>query len=73
MREKHILLFGYGSHGKHIAKGLIEDGFTMTIVESDPTYYAQAKEDGYLDVEQVDVTSDAMLKLLEPQKYDQIV
>ncbi len=73
MRGKHILLFGYGSHGKHIAKGLIEDGFTMKIVENDAAYYAQAREDGHLDVEQIDVTNDAMLKLLEPQKYDQIV
>ena len=73
MTGKRILLFGYGGHGKHIAQGLIEDGFTLKIVENSAEYFDRARNDGHLDVEQIDVTNDALLKLLEPQKFDQIV
>ena len=34
MHRKSILLFGYGSHGKFVAKGLQEDGFLLKIIES---------------------------------------
>ncbi len=73
MKKQRILLFGYGDHGRHIAKGLAEDGFEIKIVESDQTYFRKAKEDGWIDVEIVDVKSDALLKLLEPETFDQIV
>jgi voltage-gated potassium channel len=73
MTSQPILLFGYGSHGRFIASGLHEDGFKIKIVESNQAYYDQAKEDGYIDVEYVDVTSDKILQLLNPQNFSQLV
>jgi voltage-gated potassium channel len=73
MRERSILLFGYGSHGKFIAKGLHEDGFRLKIIESNHDYYLQAKEDGFIDVENMDVTNDRLLEVLDPERYEQLV
>ncbi len=73
MHSQSILLFGYGNHGRFIAAGLHEDGFKIKIVESDPDYYTQAKEDGFIDVEHMDVTNDQLLQALNPQKFDQLV
>jgi len=73
MTSQSILLFGYGSHGRFIARGLHEDGFKIKIVESKQAYYDQAREDGYIDVEYVDVTSDNILQLLNPQNFSQLV
>jgi voltage-gated potassium channel len=73
MSERSILLFGYGSHGKFIAKGLHEDGFRLKIVESNKESYLQAKEDGFIEVEHIDVTNDSLLEVLNPQNYEQLV
>jgi len=73
MAERSILLFGYGNHGKFIAKGLHDDGFKLKIVESNQSHYLQAREDGYIDVEHVDVTNDKILQALNPQNYEQLV
>ena len=71
--ERSILLFGYGSHGKFIAKGLQEEGFLLKIIESNHDYYLQAKDDGFMDVEHMDVTNDRLLEVLNPQNYEQLV
>jgi len=71
--ERSILLFGYGSHGKFIAQGLHADGFRLKIVESSHDYYLQAREDGFIDVEHIDVTNDAILKALNPHSFEQLV
>ncbi|RRS31451.1 MAG: potassium channel protein [Epsilonproteobacteria bacterium (ex Lamellibrachia satsuma)] len=73
MAAQSILLFGYGSHGRFIAGGLHEDGFKIKIVESNSDYYEQAKEDGYIDVEYIDVTNDSILQALNPQNFEQLV
>ena len=73
MLVQNILLFGYGSHGKFIAKGLVEDGFSVQIVESDEAFYLQAVEDGYDNAIKVDVTKDESLVALAPETYTQIV
>ncbi len=73
MSERSILLFGYGSHGRFIAKGLHDDGFRLKIVESKHSYYLQAREDGYIDVEHIDVTNDSILQALNPQHFEQLV
>ncbi len=73
MSTKKILLFGYGNHGKYIAKGLIEDGFIVKIVESDNNFYQQALDEGYRSVVKVDVTNDEALLELHPQEYEQLV
>ena len=73
MIARSILLFGYGSHGKFIAKGLHEEGFLLKIIESNHDYYLQAKDDGFMDVEHMDVTNDSHLEVLNPEKYEQLV
>ena len=73
MLERSILLFGYGSHGKFIAKGLHEEGFALKIIESNHDYYLQAKDDGFMEVEHMDVTNDKLLEVLTPHKYEQLV
>jgi len=73
MKERSILIFGYGSHGKFISQGLHEDGFRLKIIESNHDYYLQAKEDGFMEVEHMDVTNDSLLEVLNPQDFEQLV
>jgi len=73
MENKNILLFGYGRHGKFLAKGLRDSGFYIKIVESNKKYYNLAKEDGYDDPVLIDVTKDEELKTLHPEKYVKLV
>ena len=73
MDTRSILLFGYGSHGKFIAKGLQEEGFLLKIIETNHDYYLQAKDDGFMQVEHMDVTNDRLLEVLNPQNYEQLV
>jgi len=73
MSSKNILLFGYGNHGKYIAKGLKDDGFDIQIIESDERYYTQAKEDGFEKILKIDVTKDEALLELNPALYEQLV
>jgi len=73
MSTENILLFGYGNHGRFIAKGLKEDGFRVKIIEARSDFYTKAKEDGFEDALQIDVTQDEELRALNPDKYTQIV
>lgn len=73
MFSKKILLFGYGNHGKFIAKGLDEDGLSVKVIESNLDFYTAAKEDGFEDALHIDVTKDEDLKALNPEEYAQIV
>jgi len=73
MSAKNILLFGYGTHGRFIAKGLHEDGFRVKVIESTLDFYTKAKEDGFEDALHIDVTQDEDLKALKPDTYAQIV
>jgi len=73
MSENNILLFGYGNHGKFIAKGLLEDGFVVKIVESDELFYNEARSDGFDDAVWVDVTKDEALQALQPEMYAKLV
>jgi voltage-gated potassium channel len=73
MLIKKILLFGYGNHGKYIAKGLMEDKFVVHIIENNESFYKEALEDGYTSVSKVDVTKDEALLELNPQDYTQLV
>ncbi len=73
MLKRSILLFGYGNHGKFVAQGLHEDGFKLKIIESNHDYYLQAKEDGFIDVEHIDVTNDSLLEVLDPENFEKLV
>jgi voltage-gated potassium channel len=71
-RDK-ILLFGYGNHGKFIAKGLQEDGFNVKVVESNEIFYTEALNDGFDHAVLIDVTKDEALQELNPINYVQLV
>jgi voltage-gated potassium channel len=73
MDKQKILLFGYGNHGKYIAKGLVDDGFEVQIVESSETFYQNAIEDGFSQTSKIDVTKDELLTALKPETYTQLV
>lgn len=68
-----ILVFGYGSHGKFIARGLEQDGFFVKIVESDERLFKAALSDGFEKAVLVDVTNDKALQSLKPEKYAKLV
>ncbi|MEY3090362.1 MAG: hypothetical protein RL113_678 [Pseudomonadota bacterium] len=67
-----ILLFGYGNHGKSIVFGLMNAGFTVTVVESNERFYQDALKDG-LNGLWIDVTKDEALHSLEAEKYEKLV
>ena len=73
MFKNKIVIFGYGHHGKFIAQGLREDGFEVSIVESDKHFFKDAKDDKFEKVFLVDVTKDSALKKLELESYAQLV
>jgi len=73
MPSKKILLFGYGYHGKHIAKGLLEDGYALKIVEQNETFYQNALEDGFKESVLIDMSKDEELVALDPESYDKLV
>ncbi len=73
MENKNILLFGYGKHGKFIAKGLRDDGFKLKIVESDKDLYQAALGDDFIDVVYADVSKDESLKALDPESFEKLV
>lgn len=72
-KAKQILLFGYGTHGRHIAAGLKEDGYELHVIEESEAYAQQAKEDGFSAVSRIDISKDESLEALHPTQYDQIV
>ena len=73
MLKNKIVIFGYGNHGQFIAKGLLEDGFDVTIVESDKVFYEAAKKDEFTQVFLTDVTKDRELKKLDLKSFSQLV
>jgi len=73
MLKDKIAIFGYGNHGRFIAKGLSEDGFAVTIVEVNKTFYEDAKNDGFEDVHLADVTKDSALKKMHLDSFSQLV
>jgi len=70
--KNKILIFGYGNHGRHIAKGLQEDGYVLRVVEQDENYYQQALKDNF-ESDLIDMKEDEELNRLNPHHYDQVV
>ncbi|MEY3002315.1 MAG: hypothetical protein RLZZ428_690, partial [Pseudomonadota bacterium] len=68
----NILLFGYGNHGKSIVLGLMNTGFSVTVVENNELCYQEAIQDG-LPCMLIDVTKDEALYSLEAHKYEKLV
>jgi len=73
MSRNKIAIFGYGNHGKFIAKGLAADGFDITIVESDKDFYEDAQTNGFTNVLFADVTKDSELKKMNLESFTQLV
>jgi len=73
MQFKKVFIFGYGSRGRLVVKGMNQHHLRVTIIESDANKYQLAKDDGYLDVLLVDVTADSQLSELNISDEDHIV
>jgi voltage-gated potassium channel len=73
MHRHKICIFGYGNHGKFIARGLDVENFDITIVESNKEYYQNAKNDGFENVYLLDVTNDDEIKTLTLTNDTQLV
>ncbi|SFV89834.1 Potassium channel protein [hydrothermal vent metagenome] len=72
MGIKKILIFGYGHHGRHIAVGLKEDGYLITVVEQDQENLQQAQKDGFESI-LINMGEDTEILKLGLEQYDQIV
>ena len=73
MSKNKVVIFGYGNHGKFIAKGLQNDGFDITIIESDKNFYKDAKSDNFEKIFLIDVLKDDELKKVDLDVYEQLV
>jgi len=71
--KNKVVIFGYGNHGKFIAKGLQNDGFDITIIESDKNFYKDAKSDNFEKIFLIDVLKDDELKKVDLDVYEQLV
>ena len=73
MSKNKVVIFGYGNHGKFIAKGLQNDGFDITIIESDKKFYKDAKADNFKKLFLIDVLKDDELKKVDFDVFEQLV
>ncbi len=70
---QRVHLFGYGRHGKLIARGLQGGGYMLHILESDTGRIEDAKKDDYVNVDLVDMTDDEQLEELDIRSNDLVV
>jgi voltage-gated potassium channel len=68
-----VHIFGYGRHGKLIAKGLQDSGYMLHILESEDTKIENARKDGYVNVDIIDMENDEQLGGLDIESEDLIV
>jgi len=68
-----VHLFGYGRHGRLIAKGLLDSGYLIHILECDDKKISNAKEHGFVNVDLVDMTDDEQLSNLDIDSNDLII
>jgi voltage-gated potassium channel len=73
MRAQRVHLFGYGRHGKRIAGGLRESGYSLRILESDTVLVDGAKAAGYAHVDRIDMTDDDQIEALGIEEEDLVV
>lgn len=73
MIKEKAFLFGYSKRSTFLTKELQNKGFLLCIIVSDKEAYDKAKEDGYLDVIQIDMTDDDDLERLHIAKEDHLV
>ncbi len=71
--KKQAFVFGYGKHGRTMARDLKENNFRLVIVESDEHNYAAAVEDGHLNTQLIDVTDDDALQKLSIDRDDKLI
>jgi voltage-gated potassium channel len=71
--KKQAFLFGYGKQGRAIAPGLKQEEFRLHIVEPSPEKFQNAKDDGYIDVMNIDITKDEALEELHVEEDDYLV
>jgi len=73
MAKHRICIFGYGNHGKFIARGLSAEDFDIIIVVATKENYKNAKSDGFDEVYLMDVTNDDELQKISFDDDTQLV
>ena len=73
MVKHRICIFGYGNHGKFIARGLSAEDFDIIIVVATKENYKNAKSDGFDAVYLMDVTNDDELQKISFDDDTQLV
>jgi voltage-gated potassium channel len=73
MAKHRICIFGYGNHGKFIARGLSAEDFDIIIVVATKENYKNAKSDGFDEVHLMDVTNDDELQKISLDDDTQLV
>jgi voltage-gated potassium channel len=73
MTKHRICIFGYGNHGKFIARGLNAEDFDIIIVVATKENYKNAKSDGFDEVHLMDVTNDDELQKISFDDETQLV
>jgi voltage-gated potassium channel len=73
MTKHRICIFGYGNHGKFIARGLSAEDFDIIIVVATKENYKNAKSDGFDEVHLMDVTNDDELQKISFDDETQLV
>ena len=71
--DKKILLFGYGNHGRSIAKSLKDDGFYVDIVVSIEENEQNFLKHEFENMYRIDITDDDELEKLSIDSYAKIV
>ncbi len=73
MTSKVVHLFGYGRHGKRMANGLRESGYSLHILETDPALVDAAKTAGFVNADRIDATNDESIESSHIDPRDLIV
>jgi len=74
MASRHrAYMFGYGKSSSFVAEKLTQDGLNLTLVLSQKESVQKARDDGYVDIKELDITDDEALKSLEVEEEDYLV
>ena len=71
--KKRAFMFGYSKSSSFLAKQLSHENLYLTLVLSGDEACNKAREDGFVDIKQIDITDDNALQKLEVREDDYLV
>jgi len=71
--KQRAFLFGYSKRSKFLIEELKKKSFLLSVIASSKEAYNQAKEDGHIDILQLDITDDEALERLNVSEDDYLV